>query len=88
MAERFDAAAGAQITDMGFSEPAAQRGLLQTGHNVERAVEWVMMHLDDENLNAPLPEPGADGGAGPPGGPGELLRASGAEAEAGARGEG
>ena len=61
MAERFDAAAVAQITDMGFSEPAAQRGLLQTGHNVERAVEWVMMHLDDENLNDPLPEPGADG---------------------------
>lgn len=48
-------AAVAQITSMGFSEPAAQRGLMRTGGNVERAVQWVMGHLDDDQLNEPLP---------------------------------
>ena len=38
-----DAALVAAITDMGFSEPAAQRGLAQTGGDLERALEWIMM---------------------------------------------
>ena len=61
-----DAGSVAAITDMGFSEPAAQRGLAQTGGNLERALEWIMMHMDDPNLNDPLPPPGA---APPPGDP-------------------
>lgn len=31
------------ITGMGFSEPAAQRGLAQTGGDLERAIDWIMM---------------------------------------------
>jgi len=53
-----DAGLVAAITDMGFSEPAAQRGLTQTGGDLERAIEWIMMHMDDPNLNDPLPPPG------------------------------
>ena len=28
---------------------------MHTGGDIERAIEWVMGHLDDENLNTPLP---------------------------------
>jgi hypothetical protein len=38
-----DAALVAEITDMGFSEPAAQGGLAQRGGDLERALEWIMM---------------------------------------------
>ena len=58
-----DAAAVAQITAMGFSEPAARRGLLATDGSVGRAVQWVTAHAGDADLNEPLPEPAAAGGA-------------------------
>ena len=59
----LDAAAVAQITAMGFSEPAARRGLLSTDGSVDRAVQWVTAHAGDADLNEPLPEPAAADGA-------------------------
>ena len=53
--ERFDPADVSLVTAMGFSHAAAQRALSQSGGNIERAVQWVMDHQDDEMLNEPLP---------------------------------
>ena len=64
----------AMITSMGFTQNAALRGLRRGGGDVERAVEWIMAHVDDADLNDPLPQsvhdppsqPQVDGGVLPP----------------------
>jgi hypothetical protein len=56
----------AQITAMGFTENAAKRGMRRGGGDVGRAIEWIMMHMEDEDLNAPLPEPAPQPAAPPP----------------------
>jgi len=48
---------------MGFSLLRAQKGLLfSTGGTVESAVEWLMVHQDDGDIDGPIPE-GAGGTA-------------------------
>lgn len=47
---------------MGFSENAGKRAALATSNaGPEQAINWIMGHMDDPDLNDPLPEPGADG---------------------------
>ena len=59
-----DAAIVAQIVSMGFSENAAKRAALATQNSgAETAMNWVLTHMGDADLNDPLPEPSANGGA-------------------------
>ncbi|KAI0120944.1 ubiquitin carboxyl-terminal hydrolase [Xylariales sp. AK1849] len=47
------------LCGMGFSVPQARKGLLETGGDIERAVEWVFSHPDDLGdfgEDAPPPE--------------------------------
>jgi len=49
--------------EMGFSLIRAQKGLLfSTGKTVESAIEWLMQHQDDADIDDPIPE-GAGGTA-------------------------
>jgi thiol-disulfide isomerase/thioredoxin len=44
------------IEEMGFTELRAQKGLLYgTGGTLEGAVEWLMQHQDDEDIDEPIP---------------------------------
>jgi len=64
------------VTNMGFSEFAGQRAALATGNaDPEAAVNWTLAHIEDVDLNDPLPLPpllngpaGAGAGAGAGGG--------------------
>ena len=49
------------ITNMGFSANAAERGLRNTGcRGARAAIEWIMGHMDDPDLNEPwAPAPAA-----------------------------
>jgi len=50
----------AEIVQMGFSVVAAEKACLAT-HNrsQEEAVNWIMAHMDDADLNTPAPAPAA-----------------------------
>jgi ubiquitin carboxyl-terminal hydrolase 5/13 len=53
------------VTSMGFSEFAGQRAALATGNaDPEAAVNWTLAHIEDVDLNDPLPPPAAAGAAG------------------------
>mmetsp|Transcript_34456 Transcript_34456/g.50598 ORF Transcript_34456/g.50598 Transcript_34456/m.50598 type:complete len:556 (+) Transcript_34456:154-1821(+) len=49
---------------MGFSTLRAQKGLLNGGGNVEGAVEWLLAHQDDANIDDPICLVAADKGKG------------------------
>ncbi|KAH3732259.1 nucleus accumbens-associated protein 2 [Pelomyxa schiedti] len=51
----FDPALVTQLTDMGFSENRAKRALAVNRMNVERAMNWLIDHIDDPTLDEPLP---------------------------------
>lgn len=55
---KLDQEAVKQLTEsMGFSLIRAQKGLLYgTGGTVEGAVEWLMQHQDDEDIDDPIPK--------------------------------
>jgi len=40
---------------MGFSLIRAQKGLLHGGGGVDEAVEWIMLHQDDDDIDIPVP---------------------------------
>lgn len=42
---------------MGFSENAAKRGIINTlqANTPDAAIDWVLSHMDDADLNDPLP---------------------------------
>jgi ubiquitin carboxyl-terminal hydrolase 5/13 len=43
---------------MGFSRPACERAALAVANaGPEQAMEWVLGHLDDPDINDPLPPP-------------------------------
>jgi len=45
----------AQLSSMGFSEAACTRAALAVKNaGVEAAMEWVLAHMDDPDINAPL----------------------------------
>jgi ubiquitin carboxyl-terminal hydrolase 5/13 len=54
------------LTDMGFSRNAAMRALSATQNNVEAACGWIYEHIDDKDLNDPLPKKSAKAAQGPP----------------------
>lgn len=54
----------AAVTGMGFTAEAAQRAALACGNSdAEAAVSWVLAHMDDPDLNEPLPDPASSSGA-------------------------
>ncbi|KAK4702423.1 ubiquitin carboxyl-terminal hydrolase 5/13, partial [Phenoliferia sp. Uapishka_3] len=61
----FDADAMAQLSGMGFPEIRCKRALLGTGNNgnAEAAMEWLFAHMEDADIDDPLPEAGATSGA-------------------------
>ncbi|GAA5953514.1 hypothetical protein JCM21900_006188 [Sporobolomyces salmonicolor] len=66
--QSFDPEAMAQLTGMGFPEIRAKRALLATGSNgAEVAMNWLFEHMEDPDIDEPLPAPGtgASGGAEP-----------------------
>ncbi|KAJ7481259.1 hypothetical protein B0H11DRAFT_2024866 [Mycena galericulata] len=55
-APQFDAAAMAQLEGMGFPAIRCQKALLATGNaNAEVAMEWLFAHMDDPDIDAPIP---------------------------------
>ncbi|KAL8283622.1 hypothetical protein RQP46_005417 [Phenoliferia psychrophenolica] len=57
----FDADAMAQLAGMGFPEIRCKRALLATGNNgnAEAAMEWLFGHMEDPDIDDPLPATGA-----------------------------
>ncbi|GAA6016937.1 hypothetical protein JCM11491_006918 [Sporobolomyces phaffii] len=54
----FDQSAIDQLTAMGFPEIRAKRALLKTGNSGgEAAMNWLFEHMDDQDLDDPLPPP-------------------------------
>ncbi len=50
----------ASLVSMGFSQEASSRAALAVGNSgVEAAMEWVLAHLEDPDINDPLPDPAA-----------------------------
>lgn len=48
-----------QLVSMGFTENGSKRAALAVGNSsAEAATNWVMEHLEDADLNDPLPPPG------------------------------
>lgn len=48
-----------QLQTMGFSRNACVRACMATNSNVEEASNWLMEHIEDTNLNDPIPSSGA-----------------------------
>jgi ubiquitin carboxyl-terminal hydrolase 5/13 len=83
-----DPALVATVTGMGFGEHAARRGALAAARaaegtgvpaSAEAAMEWVLAHMDDPDVNDPLPE---EGGAAAGAGDGDAPAAAAAPAAA------
>lgn len=53
-------------TSFGFSLVRSQKGLLYGGNTTEGAVEWLLAHQDDDDIDIPIPlerhEPTVDDG--------------------------
>ena len=43
-----------QLLNMGFSENRCKRALMETGNNVDNAVNMIFSSLDDLSLDAPI----------------------------------
>jgi ubiquitin carboxyl-terminal hydrolase 5/13 len=53
-----DASIVTQIVGMGFSDNAAKRAALATlNAGADAAMNWILMHMEDSDLNDPLPSP-------------------------------
>lgn len=48
-APAVDPAAVAQLCDMGFSEAKASKALKSTGGNIERAMDWLFSHMEEDD---------------------------------------
>ncbi|BGP13867.1 hypothetical protein JCM10213_002505 [Rhodosporidiobolus nylandii] len=61
---QFNADALGQLTMMGFPEVRAKRGLLATGNgDAEAAMNWLLEHMEDPDIDDPIPPPAAAGAA-------------------------
>jgi len=49
-----DEASQQQLMEMGFSEVAARKALLLNGSNTEQALNWLLEHSCDDDINEPL----------------------------------
>ncbi|KAK7038023.1 ubiquitin carboxyl-terminal hydrolase [Favolaschia claudopus] len=66
-APQFDVAAMAQLEGMGFPTIRCQKALLATGgSNWEAAMEWLFAHMEDPDIDAPLPASGRRGSSSEP----------------------
>jgi ubiquitin carboxyl-terminal hydrolase 5/13 len=55
-----------EIVGMGFTKNAAIRAITETGNNgAETAMQWLFAHLEDSNINDPLPSTGSSGASKP-----------------------
>ena len=58
-----DAAMAAQLEPMGFSANAIARALVAVQNSSpDTAAAWLFEHMEDPNINDPLPDPSAGGG--------------------------
>ncbi|GAA5826073.1 hypothetical protein JCM5353_004201 [Sporobolomyces roseus] len=65
----FDQASIDALTGMGFPEIRAKRALLKTGNTgAESAMEWLFSHMEDTDLDDPLPPPESSSGVASTGG--------------------
>ena len=56
----------AQLEGMGFPTIRCQKALLATGNNnAEVAMEWLFEHMEDPDIDDPIPTPSAGAAAGP-----------------------
>lgn len=61
-APEFDAAAMSQLESMGFPTVRCQKALLATGgSDAEAAMNWLFEHMDDPDIDAPIPAPASAG---------------------------
>ncbi|KAG6831536.1 hypothetical protein H0H87_004863 [Tephrocybe sp. NHM501043] len=73
-APEFDPGALAQLEGMGFPLVRAQKALLATGgKDAEPAMEWLFAHMDDADIDEPIPSPSAGGKAQRPEPPAEQV---------------
>lgn len=64
---QFDPVAMSQLEAMGFPTVRCQKALLATGGNdAEMATAWLFEHMDDPDIDAPIPSAGGSGGAAEP----------------------
>ncbi|ORX39093.1 hypothetical protein BD324DRAFT_618491 [Kockovaella imperatae] len=58
----FDPVALSQLESMGFPLIRAQKALLATGNSdAETAMTWLLEHMEDPDIDAPLPQSGGSG---------------------------
>ncbi|EKD02548.1 ubiquitin carboxyl-terminal hydrolase 14 [Trichosporon asahii var. asahii CBS 8904] len=66
-APQFDPVAMSQLEAMGFPTVRCQKALLATGGNdAEMATAWLFEHMDDPDIDAPIPTAGGSGSAAEP----------------------
>lgn len=58
---QVDPVAMEMLTGMGFPSVRCEKALRANNNNAEAALEWIMMHMDDPNID--VPEPSVSGGA-------------------------
>ncbi|XP_006640601.1 ubiquitin-associated domain-containing protein 1 isoform X2 [Lepisosteus oculatus] len=66
--DRVDEMALQQLTEMGFPESRAVKALRLNHMSVTQAMEWLIEHVDDPTVDAPLPGQETAGAAAPPAG--------------------
>ncbi|KAM9744304.1 ubiquitin-associated domain-containing protein 1 isoform 2-T2 [Menidia menidia] len=62
--DRVDETALQQLTEMGFPESRAIKALRLSHMSVTQAMEWLIEHVDDPSVDAPIPGQDASGPAG------------------------
>ncbi|XP_076587793.1 ubiquitin-associated domain-containing protein 1 [Chaetodon auriga] len=62
--DRVDDTALQQLTEMGFPESRAIKALRLNHMSVTQAMEWLIEHVDDPSVDAPLPGQDSSGAAG------------------------
>ncbi|XP_033947076.1 ubiquitin-associated domain-containing protein 1 [Pseudochaenichthys georgianus] len=62
--DRVDETALQQLTEMGFPESRAIKALRLNHMSVTQAMEWLIEHVDDPSVDAPIPAPDSSGAAG------------------------
>ncbi|XP_076007168.1 ubiquitin-associated domain-containing protein 1 [Genypterus blacodes] len=62
--DRVDETALQQLTEMGFPESRAIKALRLNHMSVTQAMEWLIEHVDDPSVDAPLPSQDSSGAAG------------------------
>jgi len=43
-----------EIMSMGYSENRARRALMESGNDIENALNWIFSCMDDDSLDGPI----------------------------------